>query len=781
MSAFGEAKPPRPSLPPLLLAALALWAATALLWPAAFLAPHNLLAASALVGAAGATGLAVLCVRRRQASILVAGVLGALAALSLVGMGALAQISAARAAIGAEGPWTCTLVADAKPSDFGWRADARAQCGQGAPVKVRLNLPAAGEGLLCGDRLIVSGPVREPAASSRERWWNAGIVGSLTVREVIRTDDNEEALLAPARRRAIEALGRLGGEQAGLLQALVCGFRVTIEQSGAYERFKVVGLAHLVAVSGAHLSIVTLFAARGLRMLHLGRRATAVVTALFLAGYVSFTGMPVSALRAAVMAATGLLALVIDRRASTLNALGACIALFIGLDAPCALSVSFALSAGSTLGIVLFASLFATLAAPWPRRFRRLLADPLALTAASAVATQPYAAALFSQVPLLAPVSNVVATPLFTIACVVGFAATLVACLLPGLAPAVVAGASIAAAPLDRAVQLLAQVPGSCLPVDLPEMAMVCLSVLLIGILWARWPTMRPKVAAGALAVALAMGGVALFVTPSHAEDEIVMLDVGQGDAFLVRSEGNAVLIDTGNRDGLLREACARQGIRSLDSVIVSHPDDDHCGSLSALGDVTRIDGLMVAADLLKCPCDSCDNLRKVAEAEAYPHGVAGLEVGDRIRCGRFTLDVVWPERFTDEGGNGDSLSLLCSYDGDGDGAFEWTALFCGDAETDELRAMAPLLPKDGVDVLKVGHHGSKRSLDGELAASLAPSIALVSVGESNRYGHPAKAVLAVLEETGAQVLCSDETGDVSVAFSMEKLTVRAQNEVGRH
>lgn len=83
MSAFGEAKPPRPSLPPLLLAALALWAATALLWPAAFLAPHNLLAASALVGAAGATGLAVLCVRRRQASILVAGVLGALAALSL--------------------------------------------------------------------------------------------------------------------------------------------------------------------------------------------------------------------------------------------------------------------------------------------------------------------------------------------------------------------------------------------------------------------------------------------------------------------------------------------------------------------------------------------------------------------------------------------------------------------------------------------------------------------------------------------------------------------------
>lgn len=779
MSALDEAKPPRPSLPPLLLAALALWAVTALLWPAALGAPGELHVTGALVGAVAVAALAALCVRRHQASVLLAGALGAAAALSLVGLGALAQASASSAAIGLEGPWTCTLATDARPSEFGWQADARAQCGQGAPVKVRLNMPAAGEGLLCGDRLVVAAPMRGPSAASRERWWIAGMAGSLTAREVVRAEGGEVPLLAPARRRAIEALGKFGGEQAGLLQALVCGFRATIGQSGTYERFKAVGLAHLVAVSGAHLSIVSLFAAQGLCVLRVGRRATAAVMALFLAGYVGFTGMPVSALRAAVMAATGLLALVADRRASTLNALGGCIALFVGLDAPCALSVSFALSAGSTLGIVLLAPLFTTAVAPLPRRVRMLLADPLILTAASAVATQPYAAALFSQVPLLGPVSNVVATPLFTVACVVGFVAVLIACVAPGAAPAAIAGASVAAAPLDWAVQLLSQIPGSCLPVDLPETAMVCLSVLLVGVLWARWPTVRPKVAAGALAAALTMGGAALFVAPSHAEDEIVMLDVGQGDAFLVRSEGAAVLVDTGNRDGLLREACARQGIRALNGVVVSHPDDDHCGSLAALGDVARISELIVAADLLECPCDSCGDLREVAAGEAYPLGIAGLEVGDRIRCGRFTLEAIWPERFSDEGGNGDSLSLLCSYDGDGDGSAEWTALFCGDAEVDELRAMAPLLPADGIDVLKVGHHGSKRSLDAALAASLSPGIALVSVGESNRYGHPSGEVLAALEAVGACVLCSDEAGDVSVTFSMEKLTVRAQSEMG--
>ncbi len=90
---------------------------------------------------------------------------------------------------------------------------------------------------------------------------------------------------------------------------------------------------------------------------------------------------------------------------------------------------------------------------------------------------------------------------------------------------------------------------------------------------------------------------------------------------------------------------------------------------------------------------------------------------------------------------------------------------------------MASDLPSDGIDVLKVGHHGSKKSIDGELAAALRPSVALIGVGERNRYGHPAPAVCETLAAAGAEVLCSDERGDVSVAFSMEKLTVRSQND----
>ena len=80
-----------------------------------------------------------------------------------------------------------------------------------------------------------------------------------------------------------------------------------------------------------------------------------------------------------------------------------------------------------------------------------------------------------------------------------------------------------------------------------------------------------------------------------------------------------------------------------------------------------------------------------------------------------------------------------------------------------------------GVEVLKVGHHGSKKSLDASLAERLSPKVALIGVGEANRYGHPSQNTLDFLEKTGCATYCSDESGDVVVAFSEDTLTVSTQ------
>lgn len=761
----------RPRLPPLLVAGLVLWATTAFVWPQLADAPAALMGALALGGAGGALALCLGCLLARRIPLKALVGLCVGAGLALSGAHGIALVQAG-SSVSEERSWTCTLSEDAKEGSFGWYARADAVDERGRRISVRVQLPDDGLRWLQGDRLAVAGAIREPSASSRNGFWEGGLVGTLSGTEGKRLTDDRA--LFGLRSRAIDLLEAYGGEGAGLPAALVCGYRPLIEAEGLYDAFKTVGLAHLVAVSGAHLSIVTMFVAGGLRLLRLGRRSIAVASALFLAGYVCFTGMPVSALRAALMAATGLLGLVIDRRRSSLAALGLCLVLFVGTSPPCAVSASFVLSAGSTLGIVLFAAPFAAVAGRAGSRLRRLVGDPLGLTAASAVATQPYAGALFSQLPLLSPLANMVGAPLFTIACVTGFLAVLGACLASQAAPWLIGVAVAACVPLSWAVSVLASLPGTCLPLDASVGVAALLSVALCAALWLWWPKSfrAPLAGLGALVAALLLLPGAV---PLHAADEIVMLDVGQGDSFLVRSQGHGLLIDTGNQDALLREACAREGIRALDGVAVTHHDDDHCGSLPALGDVTLIDALYVADGMLSCPCEGCSGLRATAAEEHYPQGVIGLRTGDTIACGRFTLRVLWPDRLTDEGSNADSLTLLCSYDGNGDGTVEWTTLFCGDAESEQLAAMAERLPAFGVDVLKVGHHGSRKALDEATASLLAPSVALIGVGERNRYGHPSSEALALLDSVGCETYCSDETGDVAVRFSVEKLTVTSQ------
>ena len=120
---------------------------------------------------------------------------------------------------------------------------------------------------------------------------------------------------------------------------------------------------------------------------------------------------------------------------------------------------------------------------------------------------------------------------------------------------------------------------------------------------------------------------------------------------------------------------------------MVTHGDDDHCGSLASLRGVVGGAGrACVARDALSCPCASCRGLCADACALVGGDALCGLEVGGRGALRRLRGSaVVWPRAFSDEGGNADSLCLLARADVDHDGFVDWTALFCGDAEAEQL------------------------------------------------------------------------------------------------
>lgn len=815
MEAAALPAPVRPAVPPVLLCGLGLWGMCAVLYAASMSWAHEALLLAFAAGALGVV-IAVVGLWRHGARAAWCLLLGcALGACCAAGGAAQMQERAESAQLAGLQLYRFELLEDARAGSYGSSALARTWLPDGSACSVLLRFSENVEARY-GDVVVANVSLSAPAASQEERCWQSG---AAAVANVSAWSDGGEAdgakrVLLAVRNAAVDAIlqqegsGREpspegdagsvavagasttsgereegdsasspafssesleGGDVFGaescaraVLAALVCGYRGDLSGSDTYEDFKTAGLAHLVAVSGAHFAVVGALALALLRACGLSARAAFGAQGLLMAGYLVVSAVPISALRAALMACCGLLSFAARRRPASANALGLCIVALVAANPATAVSVSFALSAASTLGIVLFASLFGGWLGRWAPALPQAIFDALAVTAATWVTSLPISAALFSQVSLVSPAANVAASPLFSVVCAAGMLGAVVAVALPAAAGLALAPGLLGSELLCLVAKVAAAVPFAAVPADVGMVFAVGASVVLSWALWRFWPQPSARsaacVGAAGFACALAVGAFA----PRLAGTEVVMLDVGQGDAFLVRSRGAAVLIDTGNRDQLLREALARHGIFRLDAVVISHADDDHCGSLDALASVVEVGRVCMAADALECPCASCTELREDASALVGEDGLVGLEVGNTLQVGDISFLAVWPYEFADEGGNGDSLTLLASADADGDGAADATALFCGDAEAEQLASMVEAGSVSHVDLLKVGHHGSKAALMPELASTLSPSLALVSVGEGNRYGHPAQTTLDALEEAGASVLRTDETGDVS-------------------
>ena len=759
----------RPSMPPLVVLSFALWGACAGSYTLGFHCAREFLVPFIVV-ACVVFALAVFALVRGAPPTLTVLVLGLVIGCALGFSATLSYEAKANQTIASPvQKWVFTAEEDARQGDFGATVRAVAHSvSSGEEHAVSVTLPKGESGIFYGDSFSATCALSQPREASAERFYLQGI-DAVSSPEAIERLDNLRSVgdvLANVRKSVI-ALFDGQGDVGALCQALVCGYREQLRETDLYAACKTVGVAHLVAVSGAHLSITCGMIASVLQVVRTPRKFSLAIQLAVLSVYLVLTGMPISALRAAAMAVVGMTSFLARRRRATLSALGACIVVIIAISPQSSVSISFFLSAMSTLGIIALMPLISSWLSAVP--LVRRIAEPLALTLAAMVATTPFSAALFSQLPLVSPVANLVVAPLFTLALTVSLVGSVASLAAPVVAPLALPFANGAAFLLAQAITIFAEIPFACVPVSLSVSWGLALSIAGPLLLWILWPQLTGETIFAMGSAACACAIIFVVIVPLFRPSEIVMLDVAQGDAFLLRSKGSAILIDTGNHDALLKEALARQGIFHLDAVIISHADDDHCGSLQALDGVVAIDSVLVAQDAVTCDCESCEGLIKSASSVVGSDNVMPLVVGDTVTCGEFSLKVIWPHKFNDEGGNADSLCLLASL---ATGGGTWTALFCGDAESDQLKEMIDEGALGDIDIYKVGHHGSKAALTESVVNIIRPEVSLVSVGEGNRYGHPAAQTLSLLDNVGSHVFRTDEMGDVSCEFSNDGIRV---------
>nr|WP_249714376.1 ComEC/Rec2 family competence protein [Micromonospora sp. NBRC 107566] len=561
------------------------------------------------------------------------------------------------------------------------------------------------------------------------------------------------------------ACAPLPDEPGGLLPGLVVGDVSRLDPAVRAD-FVTTGMTHLTAVSGSNVAIVlgaVLLLARWCRA---GPRVAVVACAVALVGFVILARPSPSVVRAAAMGAVGLLALVSGRSRAALPALCATIMVLIVADPGLAVDAGFALSVLATGGLLL-------LGARWRDGLRRLgvpvgFAEALAIPAAAQVACAPVIAGLSGQVSIVALPANLLVAPAIAPATVLGVAAAAVSPVLPAGAAALAWLAGWPARWLVAVARYGAELPAGVLPWPAGVVGALLLGGVTVALLLAaRRPVVRrlvAVVAAAAVVGALPVRWVASGWPP--AGWIMVACDVGQGDAVVLPvGAGRAVVVDAGPEPAATDRCLRRLGVRAVPLLVVSHFHADHVGGVAGVFRGRRVAAVAVPA--WPEPAGGRRAVQEQAAAQGAPISVPGA--GWSYAAGPLSLTVLAPAdvlRGTRSDPNNNSLVLRARVRG-------VDILLAGDAEEEEQRA---LLERYGAGplrapVLKVAHHGSAYQEPAFLDA-VDPTVALVSVGLGNDYGHPNPSLLARLARGGARVLRTDRDGDVAVLFTERGIAI---------
>ena len=574
---------------------------------------------------------------------------------------------------------------------------------------------------------------------------------------IVSVDEGSPEPLLRLRNGLLASIAPATDPARALIAGVVCGRSAELRAQPAGEWFSVTGTAHLIAVSGSHLAIVGFVIEGLLQKTRCSRGLQRAILAITLVGYAVFTGASPSAVRACCMVFATLVVNGAGRRRHGTSALFVTMSIFVLLRPTVLFEMGFQLSCASVLAILCFCP-YATYALGElgvPSGF----ASVLSVTLCSQLATLPITIPAFGTFSLIAPLANAVIGPVVSVLLAVSIVLAPFSLVGPLRTWALVVP-MIAARCALFFEQLFAAVPGAYVSVP-PDSMWIYLVPCFLAVLLVWWPRPRARPMAVGLACLMLLAAIPYVYWDRFAPPSVTVLDVGQADAILIRQGGAVALVDCG-LDERVVAALVRNNVHHIDAVFVTHWDEDHWGGLPAVLEQFSVGTIAVAADALE---------DAPAEVLNRP-GVEYRQVrrGDTVDIGSFCARVMWPFEFVDGEGNEDSLVLLLSYVQEGKGL---RILLTGDAELDQEREFVQEV--GDIDVLKLGHHGSKVSVDGELLDVLKPELSLASAGEGNRYGHPSDACIDAVKEAGGVFACTIEHGDITVTPTANGFAMRCQ------
>lgn len=587
---------------------------------------------------------------------------------------------------------------------------------------------------------------------------------------IAQTEGDWHRVVAEIRQSVRERLaGVLSERDAAILFAILFGGYYGIPPVWI-ENFSVLGIIHILSVSGAHIAVLSGFVLMLCRLLRLRGIVQFVTVTAIICGYAVVAGMTPPVMRSAVMGTATFGALAFHRQRDARNVL-AVSAIGLLVHQPSLLyDVSFQLSFVATAGIIYLVPKLADIMTRLPR----WIANGIAVTVAAQLSTMPFIIWYFHRVSLSSIIANLTIVPFLELVMVIGLLGLALSCLWTWGGTLCLVGCGILLGFAMEEVRLFVMMPFAS--VDVSQISiwwgigyyMVLFwlfgyhprSVPTTAWLWSRLNWRRLGVAGICLAVIV---GVCTFM-PTEEKLRVHYLDVGQGNAALIETPNKKfILIDAGGRLGrgdgaydvgarVIVPYLRYAGVKHLEMMILTHGHQDHAGGAAEVVRAIPTDTVVVARE------HQSNSIRNMLRQEDRYRLVQYAESGWQQQIDGVTVAVLHAptEMQGSKHGNEASNLVRVSYAGK-------RFLFTGDMESLQEESILMQNLDVASDVLCVAHHGSKTSSSAEFLARCAPKYAVISAGYQNMFGHPHKSVLDRLAAQKSDVWRIDERGFVMI------------------
>lgn len=567
-------------------------------------------------------------------------------------------------------------------------------------------------------------------------------------------------------------------EEAGILEAMLFGEKS--ELSGDIkELYQAAGISHVLVISGLHISLLALAVAGILRRLGFPMPVWVMLSVGVLAGYGILIGQPTTAVRALLMFFVLQGARLLGRSYDLLSAL-AFSGILMLLDNPdLILDGGCRLSFCAVIGVGWYVSeknkIFRSIGEKEKRKNRGKGGKG---SSAGAILeniragwylwlfTLPVMLDTFYQMSVVGILWNLVAIPLLPVIIASG-----------GLG-VVLAGwniflGSLAGSPAYGMLQLYQEIGNISekLPVGMwtpgqpskPVIAGYYLVIFLLVLVEKqlikrekRWKIFPGMELCSMLLLLL------LMAHPWQQREKITFLDVGQGDASMLQSGGQTLLLDGGSTSQknvgtyVILPYIKQQGISCLEAVVLTHTDQDHINGVTEVLEEGKKGWLTVKNLMYPYWMEGTEQgkqLKKLAEEAGA--SCRKIRAGDRLTIGKAEAVVLYPkeqEKIAEP--NAGSLVLFWKWEG-------VRAMFTGDLPEEKERELLQNLP--ACEILQVGHHGSATSTCREFLEQVQPSLAVISCAMKNRYGHPSPDTVERLKKTGCEIRYTMRSGAITI------------------